>query len=88
MTLNSQFVSHFFEKLEKSAFAKMDRSLFDSFEVFKSSESYFNLIIEKFIKVFEKMQDDEEIAYLSGEVYERFIDEYICKCKHLSVINK
>jgi hypothetical protein len=88
MTINSQFVAHFCRKLENSVSAKMDKSIFESFELFKSSERYFTHLVDKFIKVFEKLQEDPEIAGLSGEVIEKFIEDYISTCSHQSAINK
>jgi hypothetical protein len=88
MTLNSQFVTHFCRKLENSVSAKMDKSIFENFELFKSSESYYTFLVDKFIKVFEKMQDDSEIAGLSGEVIEKFIEDYMSTCSYRSVINR
>ena len=45
--------------------------------LFKSSESYHKFHIDKFIKVFERMQNDTEIACLSVEVIEKFLPQQL-----------
>ncbi len=81
MTFNSQFITLFSEKLERHVKSKIDKSKIDSFI---NSENYFICIIDKFIKVFEKMQKDGEISNLCGEVMEKFIEEYMFRCRYES----
>jgi hypothetical protein len=88
MIFNTQFIEHFNKKLERHAESRMDKTVFDSFENYKISENYFLTIVDKFIKVFDKMQNDDEVSNLCGEVIENFLEEYISKCNYGRVYKK